>query len=34
MMFDFYRRGYRMKPMWKRLERCLRWQRAAFQPTQ
>ena len=32
MMFDFYRRGYRMRPMWKRLERCLRWQRA-FKPT-
>jgi hypothetical protein len=33
MMFDFYRRGYRMLPLWKRLERCLRWQ-PAFKPTQ
>jgi hypothetical protein len=32
MMFDFYRRGYNMRPMWKRLERCLRWQ-PAFKPT-
>ncbi len=33
MMFDFYRRDYRMRPMWKRLERCLRWQ-PAFKSTQ
>ena len=32
MMFDFHRRGYSMRPMWKRLERCLRW-RPAFKPT-
>jgi hypothetical protein len=34
MMFDFYRRGYRMLPLWKRLERCLRWLAASLQAYQ
>ncbi len=33
MLFDFYRRCYRLRPMWRRLERCLKWQ-PSFRPTQ